>query len=181
EIRLSSVPGRGSTFSLYLPETYVPPHSIRKPAAGTPEMTNIPQNTLVSEVLRDAPNFKFVAPTPAGTEMGNGTSGHTLAAIVEPSVASLANEASDDRHLIQPGDRVLLIVENDLSFARLLLDSARSKGFKGLVTSLGAGALSLTREYMPSAITLATYLADIGGWRVLGRFEHVVYMEDMSV
>jgi HAMP domain-containing protein/signal transduction histidine kinase/CheY-like chemotaxis protein len=179
EIRLSSVPGHGSTFSLYLPETYVPP--IRKPALGTPEITNIPQNTFVSEVLRDAPNFKFVAPTPAGTEMGNGTSGHTLTAIVEPSVASLANEASDDRHLIQPGDRVLLIVENDLSFARLLLDSARSKGFKGLVTSLGAGALSLTREYMPSAITLDIYLPDIGGWRVLERLKNDLSMRHIPV
>jgi hypothetical protein len=29
---------------------------------------------------------------------------------------------------------VLLIVENDLAFAGFLLDAARAKGFKGLVT-----------------------------------------------
>ena len=50
----------------------------------------------------------------------------------------LVNEVGDDRDNIQPGDRVLLIVENDLAFARFLLDAAREKGFKGLVTSLGA-------------------------------------------
>ena len=65
--------------------------------------------------------------------------------------AVLVNEAGDDRDSIQPGDRVLLIVENDLGFSRFLLDTAREKGFKGLVTSLGAAALALTREYKPTA------------------------------
>ena len=48
--------------------------------------------------------------------------------------AVLANEADDDRDDIRPGDRVLLIVENDLGFARFLLDAARESGFKGLVS-----------------------------------------------
>ena len=74
--------------------------------------------------------------------------------------------------IIQPGDRVLLIVENDLAFARFLLDAAREKGFKGLVTSLGAGALTLAREYKPDAITLDIYLPDIDGWRVLDRLKN---------
>ena len=77
------------------------------------------------------------------------------------------NEADDDRDAIHPGDRVLLIVENDLAFARVLLDAAREQGFKGLVTSLGAAALALAREYKPAAITLDIFLPDIDGWRVL--------------
>ena len=40
-----------------------------------------------------------------------------------------------------------MIVENDVVFARFLLDAAREKGFKGLVTPLGASALVLAREY----------------------------------
>jgi CheY-like chemotaxis protein len=82
-----------------------------------------------------------------------------------------ANEIGDDRDLIQPGDRVLLIVENDTGFARFLLDTARAKGFRGLVTSLGASALALTTEYKPDAITLDIYLPDIDGWRVLDRLK----------
>ena len=85
---------------------------------------------------------------------------------------SLVNEVGDDRDNIQPGDRVLLIVENDLGFARFLLDAAREKGFKGLVTSLGAAALALAREYKPDAITLDIYLPDIDGWRVLDRLKN---------
>ena len=82
---------------------------------------------------------------------------------------SLVNEVGDDRDDIEPGDRVLLIVENDVGFARFLLDTAREKGMKGLVTSLGAAALTLAREYKPHAITLDIYLPDIEGWRVLER------------
>src|SRR5207244_12527731 len=81
------------------------------------------------------------------------------------------HEVRDDRDDIQPGDRVLLIVENDLRFGRFVLEAAREKGFKGLVTSLGAAALALTREYKPDAITLDIYLPDIEGWRVLDRLK----------
>src|SRR5262249_6517269 len=83
----------------------------------------------------------------------------------------LVNEADDDRDNIQPGDRVLLIVENDVSFARFLLDAAREQGMKGLVTSLGASALALAREYKPHAVTLDIFLPDIEGWRVLERLK----------
>ena len=51
----------------------------------------------------------------------------------------LVNEVGDDRDCLEPGDPLLLIVENDLPFARLLLEAARERGFKGLVTSLGSG------------------------------------------
>src|SRR5262249_30811345 len=90
----------------------------------------------------------------------------------EVPVPPLVNEAGDDRDTIQPGDRVLLIVENDLGFASFLLDAAREKGFKGLVTSLGAAALALAREYEPDALTLDIFLPDVEGWRVLDRLKN---------
>jgi CheY-like chemotaxis protein len=67
---------------------------------------------------------------------------------------------------------VLLVVENDLTFARLLLETAHEIGFKVLVTSLGAAALTMTREYHPVAITLDICLPDIDGWRVLERLKN---------
>jgi CheY-like chemotaxis protein len=66
----------------------------------------------------------------------------------------------------------VLIVENDLSFAKIVLQAARERGFKGVVTSLGAAALALTRDFKPSAITLDICLPDIDGWRVLARLKH---------
>ena len=82
------------------------------------------------------------------------------------------NEAGDDRDNIQPHDRVVLIVENDAAFAGLLLESARERGFKGLVSSLGAAALALAGEHHPDLVTLDIFLPDIEGWRVLQRLKN---------
>ncbi len=82
------------------------------------------------------------------------------------------NEVGDDRDSLTLGAPVLLIVENDLAFARFMLETAREKGFKGIVTSFGVSALALAAEYRPSAVTLDIFLPDIDGWRVLDRLKH---------
>ena len=80
-------------------------------------------------------------------------------------------EFEDDREDIKPGDRVLLVVEDDHAFSRFLYDLAHEKGFKALVSSRGASALALARELKPSAITLDISLPDVDGWRVLDRLK----------
>ena len=66
---------------------------------------------------------------------------------------------------------MLLIVENDLGFAKVLLDAARQQGFKGIVASSGAAALAMIREYEPAVVTLDIFLPDMQGWRVLDRMK----------
>jgi CheY-like chemotaxis protein len=77
----------------------------------------------------------------------------------------------DDRFDIQPNDRVLLIVEDDPAFARVLLESAHERGFKGLVATRGAAGIALAQEYMPHAITLDVRLPDVSGWRLLSQLK----------
>src|SRR5262249_49526431 len=146
EIRLSSNPGKGSTFTLYLPRVYVPPRTPRKPFP--PEPPPAPTNGDVHPAVQPV----------AGPE--------------ERTPPRMVNAADDHPVVMQPGDQVLLIVENDLGFARFLLDAAREKGFKGLVSPLGAGALAMASEYRPAVITLDIFLPDIDGWRVLERLKH---------
>jgi CheY-like chemotaxis protein len=62
-------------------------------------------------------------------------------------------------------------VENDLGFAKVLLDAARQQGFKGIVASSGAAALAMIREYAPAVVTLDIFLPDMQGWRVLDRMK----------
>jgi HAMP domain-containing protein/CheY-like chemotaxis protein len=78
-----------------------------------------------------------------------------------------ANPVGDDRDNLQPGDRKLLIVEDDEAFARILLDTARRQGFKGLVAVQGDIALAMASEYAPDAITLDLQLPLLDGWTVL--------------
>ena len=73
----------------------------------------------------------------------------------------------DDRDGVEPGDQVLLIVEDDPHYARVLLGLARDRGFKGIVANRGATALTLARQYLPTAITLDVFLPDMLGWTVL--------------
>ena len=55
------------------------------------------------------------------------------------------SELTDDRQNIQPGENVLLIIEDDAKFGRILLDLAHDRGFKAVVSATGSGALSLVR------------------------------------
>jgi len=158
EIRLVSTLNSGSTFTLYLPLSYSATRGARK--------TFSPQDGLPANIYArtDAELSERASATSAINEPDE--SDHEISSV------RLVNEARDDRDNIAQGDPVLLIVENDLAFARFVLDAARDMGFKGLVTSLGAGALALANQFRLAAITLDMVLSDMDGWRVLSRLKH---------
>ena len=80
-------------------------------------------------------------------------------------------QIADDRDDLKPGDTVLLIVEDDPHYARVLVDLARDKGFKVLVATRGADALALARQYQPTAVSLDVFLPDMLGWTVLSQLK----------
>ena len=131
EIKLASVYGQGSTFTLFLPVHYVSPNSQRPApvngAAPARELTVLP-------VARE-------------------------------------EHIEDDRNNMTEGDLVLLIIEDDPHYARILLGLARDRGFKGIVATRGATGLSLVRQYHPAAISLDIFLPDMLGWTVLNQLK----------
>ncbi|HEY5907833.1 MAG TPA: response regulator, partial [Vicinamibacteria bacterium] len=129
ELKLESAPGRGSTFTLYVP--------------------------LAPVALAEAALPRSVA--------------SPLLAAAPASVAS--SPVVDDRAFLAPGDRVLLIVEDDPAFASLLAEQGHERGFKVVVTTRGADALATARELRPDAITFDLGLPDLDGWRVLDRLK----------
>ena len=74
---------------------------------------------------------------------------------------------SDDRERIRPGDPVVLIVEDDVKFASILVDLAREKGFKAILSHAGTPAMPMARKYRPDAVMLDIGLPDLDGWALL--------------
>src|SRR5260221_95132 len=137
EIQLRSTPGQGSTFTLYLPLTYVGPTASR--LSG-------------SEWRSSSPSLPLQLSTLVVTERP-------------------IEQIEDDRHNLQPDDAVLLIVEDDPHYARILCDLSRDKGFKVLVALRGTDALTLAREFHPTAVSLDVFLPDMLGWTVLSHLK----------
>jgi HAMP domain-containing protein/signal transduction histidine kinase/DNA-binding response OmpR family regulator len=77
----------------------------------------------------------------------------------------------DDRMDIQPGDPLLLIVEDDPHYARIMVDLAHDKGFKVLLAMRGDDALDLAKQYQPTAVSLDIFLPDMLGWNVLSQLK----------
>jgi CheY-like chemotaxis protein/signal transduction histidine kinase/CHASE3 domain sensor protein len=143
-LQLESDTGKGSTFTLFIPAM------LDRDAA-----------------THEAPaSAKHASPAPA---QASATAQDERAAdppdIDEP-------DTNDDRGNIVPGDRVLLIIEDDLKFAGILVDFAREKRFKALVARGSRRALALAQRFSPAAITLDIRLVDEDGWLVLDRLKH---------
>jgi HAMP domain-containing protein/CheY-like chemotaxis protein/signal transduction histidine kinase len=136
EIRLTSVPGKGSTFTLYLPLSYVGSAQSKSalPASASGSTDSAYQSTIILPVAR-------------------------------------AEELADDREALEPQDTVLLVIEDDPHYAKVLLNLARDKGFKVIVAKSGTEALRLAREHKPTAISLDVFLPDMLGWTVLSELK----------
>ncbi|MNU51140.1 Sensory/regulatory protein RpfC [compost metagenome] len=77
----------------------------------------------------------------------------------------------DDRSIITSQDKVMLIIEDDINFAKILIDMANAYGFKTLTTSQGDEGLKLARTYLPDAIILDIQLPVMDGWSILGELK----------
>jgi CheY-like chemotaxis protein/signal transduction histidine kinase len=132
EIHLQSTPGKGSSFTLYLPLKYAGP-TVAPRVSLSSQYSAAPMLQVQERVIEQLP---------------------------------------DDRLNLEPGDTILLIVEDDPHYARVLVDLARDKGFKVLVAARGAEALDLAKQYQPTAVSLDVFLPDMLGWTVLSQLKH---------
>ncbi|MBL8213003.1 MAG: HAMP domain-containing protein [Bryobacterales bacterium] len=145
EIRLQSTLGAGSVFTLYLPQAYIAP---------APKVEQLEPSSFTPARMA----------TPV--EVSHEIVGKVAAELVEDMVVD------DDRNLLSPGDPAILIVEDDVTFARILLEMAHERGLKALVALRGSTAMGLAREYQPAAITLDVRLPDMTGWTLIDRLKH---------
>nr|MBA3452365.1 response regulator [Deltaproteobacteria bacterium] len=157
DLRVDSTPGTGSTFTLFLPTVYkVQAREARerqqqRVAAAAQSVIDAAQlsgEAAVTETIHIPKEMPAISPVP------------------------LTRTVADDYAELEPGDRVLLVIEDDVTFATTLLEMGRSSGFKGVVATSGAQALELARTVKPDAVTLDLRLPDIDGWVLLDRLKH---------
>ncbi len=143
-IRLESEEGKGSTFIVTVPTTYDPGRvATRTPTPVKGEAAARPPAGAPTEAARPA------------------------AAASAPGAA-----VNDDRDALSDDKRVLLVIEDDTTFAGIVCDLSRELGFQCVVAGTAQEAIDLAREYRPNAIVLDIGLPDQSGLTVLDRLKH---------
>lgn len=159
-IELESRAGEGSTFSIALPPRFEAQPSARRQPLGP--QRRVPRSRAQEQPARQAGAVP----------------------------ASIGVTVADDRELITVGDRVILVVEDDKAFARILLDLAHEIGFKCIVAGTAEEGVLAARQYLPNAVILDMGLPDHTGLSVLDRLKrdtrtrhipvHVVSVDDYT-
>ncbi|MDQ3050866.1 MAG: HAMP domain-containing protein [Bacteroidota bacterium] len=148
-IELESESGVGSTFTLFLPMSQ--PANIITP--GQHSISALEQETINTGNIDDL--LQVMRITSDGIEANLGL------------VNEMINDAGDDRTNIQPNDKILLIVEDDLRFAKILIERAHESRLKAIVAVSYLEVFEFINRFSPIAITLDVKLPDTSGWKVL--------------
>ncbi|MGE5467527.1 MAG: response regulator [Ignavibacteria bacterium] len=159
ELRMRSEEGKGSVFTLYMPLSATAAHAAPQAAAPAlaaprPAAASVPAPEIVAAAAAPAPApaFAQAAPTPGRPEGGD---------LLYPA------PIPDERDTVAAGDKCILIVEDDLSFARILQGLIKERGFATVVAADGESGIALANRFQPSAIILDVMLPHIDGWGVM--------------
>jgi len=146
-IHLESSVDQGSTFTIVIPENH----------ENQPSETQTGENTVLK------PEVPIRKPVPEKASKKPDL----------PEGVSFETEfVRDDREKLNPGDKVLLIIEDDYKSAKLMRDFSRERGFKYIVAENGETGLHFAEYYLPSAIILDIELPGIDGWTVMERLKN---------
>ncbi|WP_193531701.1 response regulator [Roseateles aquatilis] len=183
DIHLHSAAGQGSTFSLVLPQQHVAPTEADRPRPLTPAPAPSPQAA-----------SSFDAGAVPGGHAQTVTQAFSAAALLHEPAPSAPDprlpQLDDDRLSWVPGDRSILVIEDDERFALILRDLIREMGFVCLMAHTAENGLSVAQRYAPSAVLLDMNLPDHSGLGVLDRLKrdpltrhipvHVISVADYS-
>ncbi len=153
-IELESQAGYGSTFTLYLPIDSVPPIDPK----------NAPQSIQAIQHLHmESQNSGEIKSILGNLRITNdGIESRSL-----DIVSEMINETGDDRSNILPEDKVVMVVEDDLRFGKIIIDKAHEYDLKVIVATNYLEVFDFINRFSPIAITLDVKLPETSGWKVI--------------
>ncbi len=153
-IELESNPGRGSTFTLFIPidSLLMPSLESKGNVKGTKQLQR--------ENPKEQDDISSLLTTLQVTKEGIETRHLEI-------VSELINESGDDRNIIQPSDKVVLIVEDDFRFGKIIIDKVHEHELKAVVATNYLEVFDFVNRFSPIAITLDVKLPDTSGWKVI--------------
>ena len=160
-IDLDSEAGKGSSFTLFLPLEY-----------NSANATKEKQSSLkISEYKYESTNVaKQMSPVIKLSEPKD------LDALNE-----IINEMGDDRNNIDSGDKVALVIEDDIRFGKIMIEKAHEANLKIVVATNFADVFEMVNKYNPIAITLDVKLPGGSGWRILDLFKNDINFRHIPV
>jgi HAMP domain-containing protein/signal transduction histidine kinase/CheY-like chemotaxis protein len=173
-IELESELNNGSTFTLFLPL------KISNDRKNISIETD--SNILALESVQMESANAFVSyPSPFGLNNYYKNVSNNIINNGLDLVSEMINETGDDRANIQSQDKVLLVVEDDLNFAKIMIDKAHELNIKVVVATNYGEVFYFANTYNPIAITLDIKLPDVSGWRVLDLFKNDLNLRHIPV
>ena len=165
ELELESTPGEGSMFALSMP--LEPPAASVHAASSVPVLARAEAAPMTRQPRMSRPSSVQPRPTPSP---GRATLPPSNPGSSK-SPAPVANGVADDREHLDRSKRLLLVIEDDLAFAGILVDLAHELGFQTLHSSLADDGVALALQYVPDGIWLDVNLPDRSGLSVLERIK----------
>ncbi len=161
-IELESEPGNGSAFTLFLPIDYNPAHVKKEKQSSL----TISEYTLAQDddsFIQSVPTVKI----PETREL--------------EVVSEIINETGDDRNAILGSEKVVLVVEDDIRFAKIMIEKAHEMELKVVVATSFGEVFDLANKFNPVAVTLDVKLPDASGWRILDLFKNDINFRHIPV
>jgi signal transduction histidine kinase/CheY-like chemotaxis protein len=163
-IELESESGMGSVFTLFLPLRYNPSVIKKdKPSSLTVSEYKLSEDQDSVLMLQSVPTVKV-----SDTKDLDGLN-------------EIINDIGDDRTHILDTDKVVLIVEDDIRFAKIMLEKAHEMNLKVVVATSFGEVFELTNKYNPIAVTLDVKLPDASGWRILDLFKNDINLRHIPI
>ena len=151
-IELESEEGRGSKFTLFLP--------VKVSGVTRTKQKESKNKAIVKNAIKAAPEVNYQ---------------------ISELDQYFVDEVGDDREKLDSGDKVLMVVDDDIDFAKTVVNKAHESELKVVATTRGSDVIDFVTQFRPLAIILNLNLQDTNAWKVIDRLKNDLTLRHLPV